>query len=98
MDAVERELETLRYALTRDDFAAASASARRYTRLVESAVTSLAPAQAGRLMDDSCRTLEWARRELCASRARMAQRLAAVEAASRYCAATPSPPHWKLTA
>lgn len=78
------EEEALRRAVLSSDFARAESSARRYTAALKSLLAQLAPAQAERRLRDACQLMEWARRCLCAARARLSDELQRVQRLAAY--------------
>jgi len=84
MTTILAEEETLRRAVHSNDFAEAERLARLYTRSLETALPQLPQAQAESRLRDACKLMEWARRCLCAARARLNDELRRVQRLSIY--------------
>lgn len=84
MTSILMEEEALRRAVQTGDFAEAERSARRYTGALKAVLPQLLPAQAQERLGEACRLVEWARRCLCAARARLNGELRRVRSLSAY--------------
>ncbi|SPE43460.1 hypothetical protein SBA3_920005 [Candidatus Sulfopaludibacter sp. SbA3] len=81
---VDAEEAALRRAVQCGDFAAAENCGRRYTSALEAMLAHLAPVQAEVRLRDACELMEWARRCLCAARARLSDELRCLRRVSVY--------------
>jgi hypothetical protein len=81
---VHAEEEALRRAVQSGNFAGAESAARRYTRALETTLEPLAPAQARQRLRAACELMQWARRSLCAERARLSDELRRVQRLAAY--------------
>ena len=81
---LDRELELLRKCVTRQDFAAVEAAARRCARVLEAGLSGLPPAEAEARLRDLLHGLEAARRAVLVSRARLAEQLAHLRPRASY--------------
>ena len=96
---LECEAAALRAAAAHEDFGAAALSTARYCRALEAALRGLPPPEAAARVAEAQHLLEWARRHLCAARARLGLRLRAAERAAQYEAGTRAPAcTWRLEA
>ena len=92
MHPLDKEEEALRRAVSRNDFRTAALSARRYARLVAAGLPDLSPADREARLRRACSLLDWGRRNLLATRTRLAQKVNRLQGVSRYHAAIPVPP------
>jgi hypothetical protein len=81
---VHAEQEAFRRAVQACDFAAAENSARSYRAALQSALPALPPERACQLLREACELTEWARRTLCAGRARLNDELRRVQRLAAY--------------
>ena len=97
---IEWEAGNLRHRVALGDFAGAEASARCYCDLVAHEIRGLPRAEAEDCLHRSAELLEWARRNLCAARTRIALQLGRLGRASLYRAAKPrrATHTWKIEA
>jgi len=84
LSQLDRELELLRRSVTRQDFAAVEAAARRCAQLLEAGLASLSPAEAQARLRDLLHGLEAARRAVLVSRVRLAEHLARLRPRASY--------------
>jgi flagellar hook-associated protein 2 len=94
--ALRRDAEALRRAVNRADFADAAACSERYARLLASLLPHLPAPQRADQWRSGCDLIEWARRNACAARARLAEDLRNLECAKRYRGAAVSLHTWKI--
>lgn len=80
----DAEAQALRQAVVGSDFAGARQAALRFGSLLENAVHGLPPAESARRLRDACDLLAWSRRNLCASRARLADQIRHLEGLRQY--------------
>ena len=81
---LDRDLELLRRSVTRQDFAAVEAAARRCAQMLESGLASLSRAESAARLDHLLRGLEAARRGVLVSRVRLAEQLARLRPRASY--------------
>ncbi|HXS95281.1 MAG TPA: hypothetical protein VN736_11805 [Candidatus Limnocylindrales bacterium] len=81
---LEWQAGKLRHSIAIGDFAASEAAASLYIAQVARTISELPPDRARTTVEEACALLEWARRNICAARASLATRLAALRRVSGY--------------
>jgi hypothetical protein len=89
LSRIEWEAANLRHHVALGDFGRAQASARLYAGLVAAEMRQVPRARAQQCLRTACELLEWARRNLCAARARLGGQLRQCAGALRYQPANP---------
>jgi hypothetical protein len=96
-EVLDREAEALRQAVDRADFDGASAAVERYVQLLTAALPQMPRTTAAEQVRSAGERIEWARRNICAARARLGEKFRGLECALRYRSPAPDAVHtWRM--